>query len=72
MDVDEMSAEGNTAQLLKKIMRLGMGKEFDSLEKWRYRSNRGPREEMRENQTVNHMPGDDVDCQLRDNWTRIG
>ncbi|MCR1299816.1 hypothetical protein [Enterobacter kobei] len=23
-------------------------------------------------QTVNHMPGDDVDRELRDNWTRKG
>ena len=23
-------------------------------------------------QTVNHMPGDDVDRELRDNWTRPG
>jgi len=23
-------------------------------------------------QTVNHMPGDDVDHELRDNWTRKG
>lgn len=48
LDVVDMSAEGNTAALLKKIKRLGMEKEFDSLRKWRYRNSRGPRKETKE------------------------
>ncbi|MCK6903416.1 terminase small subunit [Enterobacter roggenkampii] len=48
LDVVEISAEGTTAAQLKNIKRFGMGKEFDSLGKWRYRSGRGPRKETKE------------------------
>jgi len=72
LNVIEVFAEGNTSAQLKKIKCTYKMKNLVLLGKRHTGTLKETNEASNVQQTVNHMPGDDVDRELRDNWTRKG
>lgn len=70
LNVIEVFAEGNTSAQLKKIKCTYKMKNLVLLGKLHTGTPRETNEVRNVHKNVNHMPGEDVDRELRTNWTR--